>query len=155
RARSCSGATRARSSCSGTAREASAGSASRSSASSRVRPPALAALSVVGLWLVLLGTTQAATPSRLDAASKRFTEPWRTKAAAAGVVGGHLFLVQDGNVVGRAPYGLADRAAGRPVDDDTIFHWASITKTFTAIAILQLRDRGLLTLDDPVVKYLP
>jgi CubicO group peptidase (beta-lactamase class C family) len=41
------------------------------------------------------------------------------------------------------------------VDEDTIFHWASITKTFTGVAIMQLRDRGLLKLDDPIVKYLP
>jgi CubicO group peptidase (beta-lactamase class C family) len=41
------------------------------------------------------------------------------------------------------------------VDADTIFHWASITKTLTAIGIMQLRDRGLLTLGDPIVKYLP
>ncbi len=39
--------------------------------------------------------------------------------------------------------------------NDTIYHWASITKTFTGIAIMQLRDRGLLSLDDPVVKYVP
>ena len=42
-----------------------------------------------------------------------------------------------------------------PVDEETIYHWASITKTFTGIAVMQLRDRGLLKLDDPVVKYLP
>jgi CubicO group peptidase (beta-lactamase class C family) len=37
----------------------------------------------------------------------------------------------------------------------TIYHWASITKTMTGIAILQLRDRGLLKLDDPIVRYVP
>ena len=42
-----------------------------------------------------------------------------------------------------------------PVTDGTIYHWASITKTFTGIGIMQLRDRGLLSLDDPVVKYVP
>ena len=47
-----------------------------------------------------------------------------------------------------------DREACRSTDD-TIYHWASITKTFTGIAIMQLRDRGLLSLDDPVVKYVP
>jgi CubicO group peptidase (beta-lactamase class C family) len=39
----------------------------------------------------------------------------------------------------------------QPVDADTAYNWASITKTMTAIAILQLRDRGLLSLDDPAV----
>ena len=54
-----------------------------------------------------------------------------------------------------ATEGYQDLATKRPVDADTIFHWASITKTFTGIAIMQLRDRGLLSLDDPVVKYVP
>lgn len=52
-------------------------------------------------------------------------------------------------------HGLADIEAGRPVDENTIFHWASITKTFTAVAIMQLRDRGLLELTDPAVRYVP
>ena len=51
--------------------------------------------------------------------------------------------------------GYQDLDAKRPVDRDTIYHWASITKTFTGIAIMQLRDRGLLSLDDPIVKYVP
>ena len=42
-----------------------------------------------------------------------------------------------------------------PVDDNTTYHWASCTKTFTGIAIMQLRDRGLLSLDDPLIKYIP
>jgi len=41
------------------------------------------------------------------------------------------------------------------VDGETSYNWASITKTMTAIAILQLRDRGKLSLDDPAVRYVP
>lgn len=52
-------------------------------------------------------------------------------------------------------YGLANIAQNHPVDESTIYHWASITKTFTGIAIMQLRDRGLLKLDDPIIKYIP
>jgi CubicO group peptidase (beta-lactamase class C family) len=37
----------------------------------------------------------------------------------------------------------------------TIYHWASITKTLTAIAVFQLRDRGLVSLDDPVTRWVP
>jgi CubicO group peptidase (beta-lactamase class C family) len=43
----------------------------------------------------------------------------------------------------------------QPIDAATAYNWASITKTLTAIAILQLRDRGLLSLDDPAVRYVP
>jgi CubicO group peptidase (beta-lactamase class C family) len=73
----------------------------------------------------------------------------------SGFVGSSFFLVRDNRVVTREFYGLADAERDVPVDEETIYHWASITKTFTGIAIMQLRDRGLLKLDDPVVKYLP
>ena len=73
----------------------------------------------------------------------------------AGIVGSSLMFVRNGAVAHKAFEGYQDRATKRPVDEDTIYHWASITKTFTGIAIMQLRDRGLLSLDDPVVKYVP
>ena len=72
-----------------------------------------------------------------------------------GIVGGSFMLIRDNQVIGREFFGLADLAGQRPVDEETIYHWASITKTFTGIAVMQLRDRGRLKLDDPVVKYLP
>jgi CubicO group peptidase (beta-lactamase class C family) len=72
-----------------------------------------------------------------------------------GVLGGSLWFLKGDSVLAREFHGLADRESGRKVDANTIFHWASITKTFTAIGILQLRDRGRLSLDDPIVKYVP
>jgi len=50
---------------------------------------------------------------------------------------------------------MANLEKRQAVDENTIYHWASITKTLTGIAVMQLRDRGLLKLDDPVIKYLP
>jgi CubicO group peptidase (beta-lactamase class C family) len=74
----------------------------------------------------------------------------------AKVVGGSLmFLANGGDELGFAAHGFADRAGGHKVDRDTIFHWASCTKTFTGIAIQQLRDRGRLRLDQPIVEFLP
>jgi CubicO group peptidase (beta-lactamase class C family) len=70
-------------------------------------------------------------------------------------VGGTLWFLQEDRVLAHANYGLADAASGRAVTDSTIFHWASITKTLTAVGIMQLRDRGKLSLDDPIVKYVP
>ncbi|MCK5941051.1 MAG: beta-lactamase family protein, partial [Planctomycetes bacterium] len=52
-------------------------------------------------------------------------------------------------------HGFADRDGERRVDRDTIFHWASCTKTFTGIAVMQLRDRGRLRLDQPIVELVP
>jgi len=52
-------------------------------------------------------------------------------------------------------YGLADLAARRPIEPDTLFEIGSIGKTFTAIAIIQLVEEGRLDLDAPVVDALP
>lgn len=72
-----------------------------------------------------------------------------------GHVGGTLWLASEGKVLEKEYYGFANLESERRIDDETIYHWASITKTFTGVAIMQLRDRGLLSLDDPVVSYLP
>jgi len=80
---------------------------------------------------------------------------FRQQVTDAGIVGASLVIVREGKVEAEEYVGYQDHATKRPVDPDTIYHWASITKTFTGIAIMQLRDRGLLTLDDPAVKYLP
>jgi CubicO group peptidase (beta-lactamase class C family) len=90
-----------------------------------------------------------------DDAWSRVTAVYHQRVQDAGIVGSSLMLVRNGAVAHRAFEGLQDLATKRPVDEDTIFHWASITKTFTGVAIMQLRDRGLLSLDDPAVKYVP
>ena len=72
-----------------------------------------------------------------------------------GVVGAGLALIHKDTVLAHDNWGDADRDPKRAVDANTIWHWASITKTFTGIAIMQLRDRGRLKLDDPIVKYVP
>jgi CubicO group peptidase (beta-lactamase class C family) len=51
--------------------------------------------------------------------------------------------------------GLADIAAKRPMQPDTMFWIASMTKPVTGVAILMLQDDGRLSVDDPVAKYLP
>jgi CubicO group peptidase (beta-lactamase class C family) len=72
-----------------------------------------------------------------------------------GVVGGGVALISASGRVGTLNHGEASSETHRKVEDSTTYNWASITKTFTAIAILQLRDRGKLSLDDPAVLYVP
>ena len=50
--------------------------------------------------------------------------------------------------------GLADIDSRRPVDIDTVFRIASITKTFTAVAVMQLWERGLVDIDAPANHHL-
>ncbi len=73
----------------------------------------------------------------------------------AGIVGSSFVFLKDNKLVVEKHYGSANLEKKQPVDANTIYHWASNTKPFTALAIMQLRDRGLLKLDDPVTKYLP
>jgi CubicO group peptidase (beta-lactamase class C family) len=72
-----------------------------------------------------------------------------------GIIGSSLLLIGHDRRIFFENYGDANRDTHQKVDENTTFHWASITKTFTGIAIMQLRDHGLLKLDDPVVKYVP
>ena len=64
-------------------------------------------------------------------------------------------VVYDQELVWAAGFGQADVAQQQPATPQTIYRIASITKLFTATAVLQLRDAGKLQLDDPVSKHLP
>ncbi len=86
---------------------------------------------------------------------RTFVDGYKQALPKHGIVGSSVAFVENGAVAAREDFGLRDKAGNLPVNGDTIFHWASITKTSNAIGILQLRDRGLITLDDPIVKYVP
>ena len=84
-----------------------------------------------------------------------FTKAMDAFAGRDSVVGAGVLLLRGGQVIAHHEYGDADRAAHQAVNTRTLFHYGSITKTLTAIAIMQLRDRGRLRLDDRVVTYVP
>jgi CubicO group peptidase (beta-lactamase class C family) len=77
------------------------------------------------------------------------------KMSATRLPGLSIALVKAGEVVYSRGFGLADIAHGRSATPGTLYGAASITKSFTAIAILQLVEKGLLKLSDPVEKHLP
>jgi D-alanyl-D-alanine carboxypeptidase len=85
---------------------------------------------------------------RFESTLATFVRDQRLPGAAAGVVVGDRLVWSDG-------YGFADVAARRAPDAHTLYRIASITKTFTATAVLQLRDLGRLDLDDPIVAHVP
>jgi CubicO group peptidase (beta-lactamase class C family) len=69
-------------------------------------------------------------------------------------VGLAVGVVRDGRLSSFHGHGLADIASGTPVTQDTVFRIGSITKTFTAVAVLQLCEQGLVDLDAPAGEYL-
>lgn len=77
------------------------------------------------------------------------------RMAYRGLPGLSAGVVYDQQLVWSRGFGWADVEAEHPAAADTIYRIASITKTFTAVAVLQLRDEGRLQLDDPVEKHLP
>ncbi len=85
---------------------------------------------------------------RLEAKAASFVKEHRLPGAAVGVVRGD-------ELAWSAGIGFADVAARRAPQVSTLYRIASITKTFTGTAILQLRDEGRLHLDDPAVEHLP
>ena len=64
-------------------------------------------------------------------------------------------VVRDGRVVFERGYGLADLEHGVRIGPDTVFHAASVSKQFTAFAVLLMERDGKLSLDDEVRKHLP
>lgn len=108
------------------------------------------------LYVIAAGTiSMSAQQTGRDKRFQDFKAVYEQELKRAGIVGSSFVFLQDNKVVAEDYYGSANIAKSRPVDRDTIYHWASNTKPFTGIAIMQLRDRGLLKLDDPVTKYLP
>jgi CubicO group peptidase (beta-lactamase class C family)/pimeloyl-ACP methyl ester carboxylesterase len=69
--------------------------------------------------------------------------------------GFHYTLLDDSKILYQHSGGYSDLTNKIKVNQNTSFHLLSITKTFTSIAVLQLLDQGLLTLDDKILKYLP
>lgn len=86
--------------------------------------------------------------SVLEGLTATFLEQRGTPGVAAGVVAGDELVWSTG-------IGVTRIEDGSQPDSRTLFAVASVTKTFTATAVVQLRDDGLLELDDPLVRHIP
>jgi CubicO group peptidase (beta-lactamase class C family) len=105
---------------------------------------------LISVALLLIASSLAAQ-SPLDDFHARFDAEFHRH----GIVGGVFAFIHGQSPATEFVFGEARVGTHHPANAHTAYNWASITKTMTAIAILQLRDRGLLSLDDPAVKYVP
>jgi CubicO group peptidase (beta-lactamase class C family) len=96
-----------------------------------------------------------AREAKLRAALPAVDSIMREFTAREHVPGAAWAIVMDDRVVHVGVTGLRDVATGAPVDSSSVFRIASMTKSFTAMAIMRLRDEGKLSLDDPAEKYVP
>jgi len=72
-----------------------------------------------------------------------------------GGFNGSILVVKNGKVLVNKGYGMANYELGVPNTPQTKFHLGSISKTFTAAAILLLEERGQLRVNDPLTKFIP
>ncbi|HEV2747561.1 MAG TPA: serine hydrolase domain-containing protein [Allosphingosinicella sp.] len=111
---------------------------------------------LVALLLVLpsLAGAQAVPPKVAEAlpAIDRLFADFQLDSHAPGLVYG---IVADGRLVHVRGLGVQDLDVRRPVTPDSLFRIASMSKAFTALAILKLRDEGKLSLDAPAETYVP
>jgi CubicO group peptidase (beta-lactamase class C family) len=96
-----------------------------------------------------------AAPARADAPAPAVVRlgPWLEAEAAAGRFSGAVLVARGDQVLHRSAHGFADRAAGTPLTPEHRFRIASLSKQFTAVAVLRLQDRGVLSVDDPVCRW--
>ncbi|MFL6193591.1 MAG: serine hydrolase [Thermoanaerobaculia bacterium] len=107
----------------------------------------------------LLILTAAALPATAAAAAKTpdlatYADQLLAKSYPAGKPGASAIVIKDGKAVLRKGYGTANLELGVPVSPDMVFELGSITKQFTAAAILLLQERGQLRVEDDITKYL-
>lgn len=105
--------------------------------------------------MVLPVSAHAADEAKIAAAVPdidRLFADFRQDSHAPGLVYG---IVANGRLVHVKGYGVQDLVRKRPVTPDSLFRIASMTKAFTALSILKLREEGKLALDDPAEKYVP
>jgi D-alanyl-D-alanine carboxypeptidase len=77
------------------------------------------------------------------------------KYATDNKFSGTVLVARNGKPILREGFGLANREFNIPARPETIFRLGSITKQFTAASIMQLSEKGKLSVDDPVSKYYP
>jgi CubicO group peptidase (beta-lactamase class C family) len=101
------------------------------------------------------GRTDPARRAKLLSLAPQLDDYYRAKLAEARATGAIVGIVLDGELVYAQGFGVRDVESQAPIDADTVFRVGSLTKGFTAAAVLKLRDEGRLVLDAPAALYLP
>ncbi len=78
-----------------------------------------------------------------------------SKMSETRLPGLSISAIKDGEVVYSRGFGFRDLTTGSPATPETLYCIGSVTKSFTCISIMQLQEKGLLDVEDPVEKHLP
>lgn len=116
--------------------------------------------SIITTTLVALATSALTSTARAQRGAPadtttrivdRVFDAWRTTDSPGCALG----VARNGRVVYERGYGMANLETGTPITPSSIFHVASVSKQFTAMAIMLLASDGKLSIDDDIRKYLP
>jgi CubicO group peptidase (beta-lactamase class C family) len=77
------------------------------------------------------------------------------KMSETRIPGLSIALVEESETIYQRGFGFRDLSSGLPATPRTLYGIGSVTKSFTAIAIMQLAEKGKISLDDPIEKYVP
>jgi D-alanyl-D-alanine carboxypeptidase len=111
-------------------------------------------LVIIGIGLYIIAPHPPRVPKRVT--DQEGIETYLNRLVASNNPPGlSVVVVKDGKMVYNRAFGLADGPRQIVATPETVYHWWSMTKIPTAIAIMQLQEKGLLDIDDPVEKYLP
>ncbi len=87
---------------------------------------------------------------------ERITDHFEGRYVTPGKIAGcQITVMRDGRLAYYRSLGLMDRERGRPMADDAIFRIYSMTKPIASVALMQLYERGMFQLTDPVHRYIP
>lgn len=110
---------------------------------------------ILALILSLAATACGAPGSPGGSSVERDVDRLLSPLVENDLVSGSVLLARNGEILLAKGYGLANREHGIANSPETVFGIASVTKSITAIAVLQLVERGQLRLEDPVARFLP
>lgn len=129
---------------------------------------------LTGVWQALRVVVEAAPPHKITGIGRRPPKPPTTdakkldnkdiareldtfvkKIAAADVFSGTVLLARNGEVIYKGAFGIANKDFNAPNRIDTKFNLGSMNKMFTSVAIAQLVEKGKMSFDDPLSKFIP
>jgi D-alanyl-D-alanine carboxypeptidase len=121
-----------------------------------MKPIPIGAASAIVALLVLIGALMLRPPAEAgDTQLAAQIDQLLTNTFKADEPGAAVIVMRDGHAIVRKGYGMADLELGVPVAPEMVFRLASITKQFTAVAILMLEQEGRLSLSDDITRFLP
>ncbi len=121
----------------------------------RVEPEAPYRISGIGLRRVKPPEGAKPAARLTEEQMARELDAFISKLAGADVFSGAALLAKDGKVIYKNAFGTANKDFNAPNRVDTKFNLGSMNKMFTSVAIAQLVERGKLSFDDPLAKFLP